>query len=205
MTVYVIKRAGVEDGLYKIGFTADLNRRMAEFSTSTPGGMAVVKNIGGGRDLEARLHERFSASRSSGEWFRLTANDLDEINSIADEEEPGSGHGTATPAPEDEFSDNIVTETRFYLNELVRSEWRGMGDTAEMARDRVAAEVGIERSYAFRIWNKPQEMSDISGTAYRSLRLAYATMQKFRGCINPNQQRFLDAIYRSERMRAVAA
>ncbi len=64
-------------------------------------------------------------------------------------------------------------EANFYLNELVRMHHRGRGDTLGAARDRAAREAGVPRSYAKRIWDRLDTMKDVSGEAYRKLRIAY--------------------------------
>ncbi|MEO3387348.1 hypothetical protein [Mesorhizobium sp. CAU 1741] len=66
-----------------------------------------------------------------------------------------------------------VQESADYLNALARSHHRGRGDTWSAARDRAARAAGIEPSYAKRIWDRWQTMSDVSGEAYRRLRSAY--------------------------------
>jgi hypothetical protein len=156
--------------------------------------MEIVRSISGGRDLEARLHKRFAASRSSGEWFHLNEDDLSEIAAMLDEEEPESGRVTATPVPEDEFSDNIVVQTRFYLNELVKREWRGMGDTIEQARDRVMEACSLSPSYGFRLWNKPQEMKDVSGEVYRCLHLKLVMHRHDEGSLLPHDKAFIHSL-----------
>jgi hypothetical protein len=68
---------------------------------------------------------------------------------------------------------SAVIEARQYLEALTIAHHRGPSDTWTAARDRTAKAVGIERSYAARIWNRWQSMKDVSGAAYRALQLAY--------------------------------
>ncbi len=194
MTVYVIKRGGEAGGLHKIGFTMDLEQRINGFSTSTPEGFETVRAFKGGMDLEARLHKTFESRRVAGEWFRLSEQDIETIVDMPDEENPASGRVTPTPRPEDEFSESIVLETRFYLNELVKREWRGMGDTIEQARDRIMVTCGLDPSYGFRLWGKPQEMQGVSGEAYRCLQLYYIMKMREEGKLTQSHERTLKTL-----------
>lgn len=54
-------------GCIKIGFSFDPNQRIRELSTSEP--LKLLGYITGDKSAEARLHERFKASRVHGEWF----------------------------------------------------------------------------------------------------------------------------------------
>lgn len=72
--VYFVER----EGLIKIGFTTNLDKRIKSISkgSSMPEGMTIgpVKLLAaepGDRKLEARLHQRFSSTRvGNSEWFR---------------------------------------------------------------------------------------------------------------------------------------
>jgi hypothetical protein len=68
---------------------------------------------------------------------------------------------------------SAVLEARHYLEALTIAQHRGPTDTWTAARDRAAKQIGLERSYAARIWNRWQSMKDVSGAAYRALQLAY--------------------------------
>lgn len=60
-----------------------------------------------------------------------------------------------------------------YLNELQKHEYRGWGDTATAARDRVARKAGITPAQAERVWKRWQSMRTVNGDVYRALRNAY--------------------------------
>lgn len=191
MPVYVIRRKHDEGGLVKIGFTNNVERRLYDLATATPEGFDVLHTFKSGRTMEAKLHEYFAAHRVSREWFRLSAEQISSLKRFEEIYDEYEGRQSPIPCADDEYSENIVLETRFYLNELVKREWRGMGDTIEAARDRVMDVSGIDRSYGFRLWSKFSELSDVSGAVYRSLRLAYALALKAEGNINVNQAKFL--------------
>ncbi len=82
-----------------------------------------------------------------------------------------SAHGTKRS--EISMSLEAVQDARSWLEALMRVHHRGPTDTWTAARDRVAAEIGLERTYARRLWNRWQEMKDVSGGAYKALLEAY--------------------------------
>lgn len=202
MTVYIIRRVGDESGLSKIGYTANIERRLKDISIGCPEGLRLVRKYPGTRQFEARLHDVLDEHRVSGEWFMLQDAHLVQCDSLAMEAIEQELNGQSSiPEPDDEYSENIVLETRFYLNELVKREWRGMGDSQESARDRVMDRLGVPRSYGFRLWSKLSELNDVSGEAYRSLRLAYALCLEAEDRLNDHQSNFLRMINRAERNR----
>lgn len=71
------------------------------------------------------------------------------------------------------MSDVAVQEARQWLEALTIARHRGPRDTWTAARDRTAKEIGLEPSYAARIWHRWDSMKDVSGGAYRRLRNAY--------------------------------
>jgi hypothetical protein len=75
--VYVIKG----NGLYKIGRTTQLAKRLTHFSTLFPVPITLVTAIPTDDpvSLEKRLQNQFSERRRSGEWFALSEADLDRI------------------------------------------------------------------------------------------------------------------------------
>lgn len=198
MTVYVIRRKGDTSGLVKIGFTKHMGKRLSQYKTSTPEGIEIVHELPGDLDLEATLHLQFADKRDAGEWFRLTD---DEIAAI-----PGIKASVRAdrvvqhiPSPADVNSPDIMHETRFYLNELVKREWRGMGDSAESARDRVMASCDLSASYGYRLWHKYTELKDVSGEAYRCLRLSYAMKLFDEGRLDEAQSQFVFGLVRTYR------
>lgn len=63
---------------HKIGIANDVESRLAQLSTGNPYPLEVVSVYGfqNAQPVEASLHQRFSASRIRGEWFRLNPNDV---------------------------------------------------------------------------------------------------------------------------------
>lgn len=53
----------------KVGYTADLPRRMAALATASSRPLRLVGAVPGDRDLERTCHERLAPYRIHGEWF----------------------------------------------------------------------------------------------------------------------------------------
>ena len=58
---------GEKTQLIKIGKAVDTHRRCSDLQTGSPDKLMVLLAIRG--DFEKRLHRKFSAERSHGEWF----------------------------------------------------------------------------------------------------------------------------------------
>lgn len=69
-----------ETGLYKIGKSKDVKRRVRSLMIGNPS-IRLVARIP--KDVESVLHDQFKDKRVSGEWFRLTDLDLDFIKELA--------------------------------------------------------------------------------------------------------------------------
>lgn len=81
------------------------------------------------------------------------------------------------PKEGDQMSTSIAAQEAFdYLNALQKQEYRGWGDTATAARDRVARKVGISPAQAERLWKRWQTMKSVNGDVYRALRNKYEAL-----------------------------
>ena len=69
--IYVIRRD--RDGAVKIGWSADVGRRLTELRIKGRCEVALVVAFPGDKPDEIRLHERFAADRLDGEWFRASS------------------------------------------------------------------------------------------------------------------------------------
>jgi predicted transcriptional regulator len=67
--VYFAQVRGRADSAIKIGWSADVRRRLDDLATASPEPLTIIAALPGGRDLEARMHARFAAHRGQGEWF----------------------------------------------------------------------------------------------------------------------------------------
>lgn len=73
--VYVVK---ADNGVFKIGFTRNINRRMYGLRCVSPMPLTLITEIAL-KDCvaaEAWLHDRFRDKRSHGEWFTLSDEDV---------------------------------------------------------------------------------------------------------------------------------
>ncbi len=57
-------------GLYKIGHSVNVKQRLRELQTGSAHSIELVSMMEGGREVEQRLHDQFSADRVRGEWFK---------------------------------------------------------------------------------------------------------------------------------------
>lgn len=74
---------GVADGPIKIGFTADLARRLAAYKTHSDSDVTLLGTCEGTLVDERRLHHHFRAQRFRGEWFKSSPELLQAIASGA--------------------------------------------------------------------------------------------------------------------------
>ena len=75
--VYLMRNQ--RNGFIKIGFSRDPKYREATLQSEEPEVELLTKFVGDMSDEES-LHERFSAKRLRGEWFKLTDEDILSIN-----------------------------------------------------------------------------------------------------------------------------
>jgi hypothetical protein len=71
------------------------------------------------------------------------------------------------------MSIEAVHEAKGWLEWLTQREHRGRHDTWTAARGRAAKKAGVPESYAKRLWDRWEEMKDVSGGTYRALHRAY--------------------------------
>jgi predicted GIY-YIG superfamily endonuclease len=78
--VYLISGS---DGVYKIGRTSSIRRRMDDF-TKLPFETALICTIPtpDALALESSLHKKFAMKRLNGEWFRLSDEDVAGIKAM---------------------------------------------------------------------------------------------------------------------------
>jgi len=151
---------------------------MRDMAAATPGGFEILATVEGGSSVEKAIHRSLADHLISGEWFHdhpdvWAAMDAAKSGAFV-VDNGGAKDAVRLPIAEDAVSDNIVLATRFYLNELVKREWRGMGDTIELARDRVMRRNNLSTAYGSRLWNRSNEFNDVAGEVYRCLWLNYS-------------------------------
>ena len=79
--VYIVHSAG----LYKIGFAANVRRRLASINCSSPNPVELIWTIETAewQYLERQLHQRFAAKHRKGEWFALDSKDIHLVRASA--------------------------------------------------------------------------------------------------------------------------
>lgn len=88
----------------KIGFSTRPAERLAALADSLPGGGEVIGCVPGSEEDELAVHERFSALRLNGEWFRADAELLSyvagAVASVTDRRVPFAGSPNGRSGPE---------------------------------------------------------------------------------------------------------
>jgi Meiotically up-regulated gene 113 len=79
--IYILKAA---NGLYKIGKTRNIAARINAIRTASPEKVEVYRVFQSTEysRMEIHLHKMFANYREIGEWFRLTPEELETIDSI---------------------------------------------------------------------------------------------------------------------------
>ncbi len=73
MLTYILK----SNNLYKIGKTKDIEQRLKSYHIHSPG-FQLIRLIES--DIEKELHNLYKVKRKKGEWFKLTEEDILEID-----------------------------------------------------------------------------------------------------------------------------
>ena len=71
MCVVYFVQAGLAGRPVKIGYAQEMCRRIGTLQLGCPEPLEVLLAVGGGRELERELHQRFAHLRIHQEWFRL--------------------------------------------------------------------------------------------------------------------------------------
>lgn len=83
--IYVIRSGDA----IKVGYSVDVNKRMAAYRTHNPNTELLRVSPKGGKRLEKSLHKRLSKYHISGEWFDYSIEVLKLINDQLDNFESG--------------------------------------------------------------------------------------------------------------------
>jgi hypothetical protein len=80
--VYVVRQGSTDN--YKIGYAADLKTRLSQLQTASADPLTVhLRLLCDNPDvMETRLHKAFHKKLIRGEWFKLSAKDLDLIRDV---------------------------------------------------------------------------------------------------------------------------
>lgn len=79
-TLYLLRHKGINE-YTKIGYTADLDKRIKSLQTASPTGIEIIYSINTkyAKKLEQHLHSKYARKNSNLEWFKLTREDLVDI------------------------------------------------------------------------------------------------------------------------------
>lgn len=78
--VYIVRCSA--SGLFKIGTSKNIQKRISQLQTSSPGTLDTIAIIPCEKSLEKKLHSMFSSRRVRGEWFDLSESDLLYISTL---------------------------------------------------------------------------------------------------------------------------
>lgn len=118
----------------KIGFSLDVEARLATLQTGHHEKLRLFATVDGDRQLEAHYHKRWKLRRTNGEWFVLGKAILDEIDRIIAEQSPPNFRRSADrlrpqlrPLPETEFEnewDDVLPPNERMLVQRMRKKDR---------------------------------------------------------------------------------
>jgi predicted GIY-YIG superfamily endonuclease len=79
------------EGLYKIGITKNVKKRISGMTTGNPFEIQVIKAriVQACRENEKMMHNKFRCKNKSGEWFDLSDNDLELASKMIDKMKSG--------------------------------------------------------------------------------------------------------------------
>jgi hypothetical protein len=164
MTVYFAQQAGDTAGPVKIGFSSDMKARIKNLSVASVGGITILATISGGKETEAYLHEKFEASRVSGEWFSMT----DELVDLIERAKAGKAF---IPAINDtakymvrKQAEYAVSQAKVMALDILDREFRGVGDTIDSAMSRVEMRTGFPAKLLHRL--RYRDLNDIPSGQY---------------------------------------
>lgn len=169
-SVIYFMRAGTT-GSIKIGWTADLPRRVQNLQGATDQALEVLATFPGDAELEAHFHDRFAEHRVSGEWFKPA----DELLTLIESIRAGGyvapvGYAPAARLPA-AFNERAATEAvRAEARKLVRilaGDGR-LGEQVATALGRVATVTGLAARRVRALWHG--EVRNISAVEMDRLR-----------------------------------
>lgn len=83
--VYVMRSGD----LYKIGLAGNWEKRLKSLKTGNPNIEKVIaKRVENCLEAETELHQKYKSKREAGEWFRLTQDDIPDIDKFLDTKQP---------------------------------------------------------------------------------------------------------------------
>ena len=68
----------------KIGYSANVQRRVKQLNTGSANKLYILCTFIGGKELEQYIQIKFHGNRINGEWFKVDRDMLDYLNSKSD-------------------------------------------------------------------------------------------------------------------------
>ncbi len=171
----VVYFAATDSDVVKIGWSADLRRRLGNLTSSNHQALRVLAIVPGGAELEALFHERFSEDRIHGEWFRLSPSIralVESINAGHYQAPAGYMHDAKVkPASRKDLSpDSLLHEASRHLQDLA-APFRS-GEPVKEKIGRAARRSGLSYWRAFDIWYR--KARTLQAAELEGIRLARA-------------------------------
>jgi len=163
MSVYFIRSA---DGLFKIGYSADIARRVHEITRANPAGMQFLGYLPGRPDLEHHFHAMFQRQRHHGEWFDESPRLLALIAEIAIPEMPGAQKRPDMAVRVSEMDLKFVSDAAEAIERLV-DEFRASDLSQSRVNEIVAPALGLTVDRFVAIRNA--EVMSVSAAEYTQI------------------------------------
>jgi hypothetical protein len=116
--LYAIEAVGPIDAV-KFGVATDVTDRLRSLSTGSPVPLAVSRIWHGKGHLESRLHKHLHEHRLHGEWFSLSAGDVQRVLSADDVEDHLNLHWSERRKPERERRSATVKQNLSWRDEML--------------------------------------------------------------------------------------
>lgn len=78
--IYFIQNA--DTGHVKIGRARNVQQRLSNLQTANSGTLVLLARCAGSRETERDLHQRFKSKHVRGEWFDISAQDVEEVAAL---------------------------------------------------------------------------------------------------------------------------
>lgn len=153
--VYVLEAQGVAEGLYKIGHSKDVKKRIRSFvKLPFPVNLIHKIKVPDARALESKIHQYFSSSRANGEWFYLTDEDIKFLKGVKSVDD--------VHIPDVTYNKIVVPGFRTELN---LEQWRILILLPGLKRDlswlQLARVTGISKDLLYRYVNNKVRYVDL--------------------------------------------
>lgn len=160
----------MSNGAIKIGFSTDIDKRLAGLWHAVPGGISLIATMLGTPEAETWAHRKFAHLRISGEWFR-PENDLlefiEEVKRIGNEVLPDHMRADEIElAPKLPTDEQVKEEARFYVEQIAKPV--KADDRIHEILDRASKRTGLPVRRIRAIWHR--EVRSLSAAEFLILK-----------------------------------